>query len=85
MVTCAEISIALTYFQLTSEAAGDFRNSSAKMTKVTACAKDYRWWWTAFAASGSSGLYVFLYSIMCAQGHRLLRRVRVVAALMLLP
>jgi len=44
MVTCAEISIALTYFQLTSE--------------------DYRWWWTAFAASGSSGLYVFLYSIM---------------------
>lgn len=44
MVTCAEISIALTYFQLTSE--------------------DYRWWWTAFSASGSSGVYVFLYSIM---------------------
>eukprot|EP00440_Ansanella_granifera_P071815 gb/GFBE01077934.1/.p1 GENE.gb/GFBE01077934.1/~~gb/GFBE01077934.1/.p1 ORF type:complete len:612 (+),score=122.16 gb/GFBE01077934.1/:1-1836(+) len=44
LITCAEISIALTYFQLTSE--------------------DYRWWWTAFAASGSSALYVFLYSIM---------------------
>jgi len=43
-VTCAEISIALTYFQLTSE--------------------DYRWWWTAFFGSGSSGLYVFVYSIM---------------------
>ncbi|CAJ1351974.1 unnamed protein product [Effrenium voratum] len=44
LITCAEISIALTYFQLTSE--------------------DYRWWWTSFCASGSSGLYVFLYSIM---------------------
>jgi len=44
LITCAEISIALTYFQLTSE--------------------DYRWWWTAFSASGSSALYVFLYSIM---------------------
>ena len=44
LITCAEISIALTYCQLTSE--------------------DYRWWWTSFSASGSSGLYVFLYSIM---------------------
>merc|ERR1712066_869946 len=44
LVTCAEISITLTYFQLTSE--------------------DYRWWWTAFFSSGSSGLYVFLYSIV---------------------
>lgn len=44
MVTCAEISIALTYFQLTAE--------------------DYTWWWTSFFASGSSALYVFLYSIL---------------------
>jgi len=44
IITCAEISIALTYFQLTSE--------------------DYRWWWTAFASSGSSAIYVFMYSIM---------------------
>merc|ERR1712060_34364 len=44
VVTCAEISIALTYFQLTSE--------------------DYAWWWTSFFASGSSALYVFLYSIL---------------------
>ena len=27
--------------------------------------EDYRWWWTSFSASGSSGIYVFLYSIMC--------------------
>merc|ERR1719222_1877194 len=44
VVTCAEISIALTYFQLASE--------------------DYNWWWTSFFASGSSAVYVFLYSIL---------------------
>lgn len=44
IVTCAEISIALTYFQLASE--------------------DYRWWWPSFFASGSSALYVFLYTIL---------------------
>lgn len=44
MVTCAEISIALTYFQLTSE--------------------NYEWWWPSFFASGSCGVYVFLYSIL---------------------
>merc|ERR1711976_1064330 len=44
IVTCAEISVALTYFQLTSE--------------------DYLWWWRSFFASGASGLYVFLYSVL---------------------
>lgn len=44
VVTCAEISIALTYFQLTSE--------------------DYNWWWRSFVSSGSSAVYVFLYSIL---------------------
>jgi transmembrane 9 superfamily protein 2/4 len=44
ILTCAEISIALTYFQLTSE--------------------DYHWWWRSFFASGSSAVYVFLYSIL---------------------
>merc|ERR1711953_1023664 len=44
VITCAEISIALTYFQLTSE--------------------DYNWWWRSFFSSGSSALYVFLYSIL---------------------
>eukprot|EP00756_Hemistasia_phaeocysticola_P012624 Hpha_TRINITY_DN15219_c1_g3::TRINITY_DN15219_c1_g3_i2::g.65411::m.65411/K17086/TM9SF2_4; transmembrane 9 superfamily member 2/4 len=27
------------------------------------CAEDYHWWWRSFLTSGSSGLYVFLYSI----------------------
>merc|ERR1712217_173330 len=44
IVTCAEISIALTYFQLKSE--------------------NYDWWWQSFLTSGSSAVYVFLYSIL---------------------
>lgn len=42
VVTCAEITIVLCYFQL--------------------CAEDYNWWWRSFLASGSTALYVFLYS-----------------------
>jgi len=26
------------------------------------CAEDYRWWWRSFMTSGSTALYVFLYS-----------------------
>mmetsp|Transcript_47998 Transcript_47998/g.112032 ORF Transcript_47998/g.112032 Transcript_47998/m.112032 type:complete len:613 (-) Transcript_47998:77-1915(-) len=44
IVMCAEVSIALTYFQLTSG--------------------DYNWWWQSFFASGTSALYVFMYSIL---------------------
>lgn len=43
VITCAEITIVLTYFQLIAE--------------------DYRWWWRSVFTSGSSALYVFLYSI----------------------
>jgi hypothetical protein len=42
VVTCAEITIVLCYFQL--------------------CSEDYRWWWRSFFTSGSSALYMFLYS-----------------------
>ena len=28
------------------------------------CAEDYRWWWRSFFTSGSTALYVFLYSIV---------------------
>merc|ERR1719502_2252628 len=44
LITCAEITIVMCYFQL--------------------CAEDYHWWWRAFLTSGSSGLYLFLYSIV---------------------
>jgi transmembrane 9 superfamily protein 2/4 len=42
IVTCAEITVVLCYFQL--------------------CSEDYHWWWRAFLTSGSTALYVFLYS-----------------------
>jgi len=44
VVTCAEITIVMCYFQL--------------------CSEDYNWWWRAFLTSGSSALYLFLYSIL---------------------
>eukprot|EP00667_Euglena_gracilis_P004133 EG_transcript_4153 len=43
VVSCAEISIVLVYFQL--------------------CYEDYRWWWRSFFYAGSSGAYLFLYSL----------------------
>ena len=42
IITCAEITIVLCYFQL--------------------CSEDYNWWWRAFLTSGSSAIYLFLYS-----------------------
>ena len=42
VVTCAEISIVLCYFQLSNE--------------------DHRWWWRSYMTSGSSALYLFLYT-----------------------
>lgn len=42
VITCAEITIVLAYFQL--------------------CSEDYHWWWRAYFTSGSSALYLFLYS-----------------------
>eukprot|EP00457_Paulinella_chromatophora_P002277 gb/GEZN01002281.1/.p1 GENE.gb/GEZN01002281.1/~~gb/GEZN01002281.1/.p1 ORF type:complete len:671 (-),score=124.17 gb/GEZN01002281.1/:454-2466(-) len=44
LVTCAEISVVMCYFQL--------------------CNEDYHWWWRSFFTSGSSAVYVFLYSIL---------------------
>lgn len=43
IVTCAEITIVMCYFQL--------------------CNEDYRWWWRSFLSAGSSGAYLFLYSV----------------------
>jgi transmembrane 9 superfamily protein 2/4 len=43
VITCAEITIVMIYFQL--------------------CSEDYHWWWRSYLTSGSSGLYLFLYSI----------------------
>lgn len=44
VITCAEITIVMCYFQL--------------------CGEDYHWWWRSFMTSGSSALYLFIYSIL---------------------
>jgi len=44
VITCAEITIVMCYFQL--------------------CNEDYHWWWRSFLTSGSSALYLFLYSVL---------------------
>jgi len=42
VITCAEITVVLCYFQL--------------------CSEDYHWWWRSFMTSGSTAIYVFIYS-----------------------
>lgn len=42
IITCAEITIVLCYFQL--------------------CSEDYHWWWRSYLTSGSSAIYLLLYS-----------------------
>jgi len=44
IITCAEITIVMCYFQL--------------------CNEDYHWWWRSYLTSGSSALYLFLYSFV---------------------
>jgi transmembrane 9 superfamily protein 2/4 len=34
------------------------------LTYFSLCSEDYRWWWRSFLTSGSSALYLFLYSIL---------------------
>eukprot|EP00397_Hematodinium_sp_SG-2012_P011457 GEMP01011597.1.p1 GENE.GEMP01011597.1~~GEMP01011597.1.p1 ORF type:complete len:620 (+),score=43.51 GEMP01011597.1:85-1944(+) len=40
---------------------------SIAFTYFQLASEDYRWWWRSFAASGSSALYVFLYSCLYFQ------------------
>jgi len=44
IITCAEVTIVMAYFQL--------------------CSEDYHWWWRGIFTSGSSAVYLFLYSIL---------------------
>jgi len=37
---------------------------SVLMTYILLCKEDYRWWWLSFAVAGSSGLYLFGYSVV---------------------
>ena len=37
---------------------------SILMSYILLCREDYRWWWLSFAVAGSSGVYLFLYSVL---------------------
>lgn len=44
IITCAEVTIVLTYFQLVNE--------------------DYNWWYRSLLSAGSTGIYLFVYSLI---------------------
>jgi len=48
MITCAEVTVLLVYYQL--------------------CAENHRWWWYSFFTSGSTALYMFVYSCFWFRG-----------------
>ena len=70
VITCAEISVVMCYFQLCSGARCRHRASqhacicSGKPRPLATAAEDYNWWWRAFLTSGSSALYLFGYAIV---------------------
>ncbi|KAJ8907603.1 hypothetical protein NDN08_007713 [Rhodosorus marinus] len=42
---------------------------SVVLAYLLLCREDWRWWWPSFFASGSSGLYVFCYSVYFIVSH----------------
>lgn len=62
VVSCAQISIVMTYFQICGEviiAEIDVLN----LFTVFLVQQDYRWWWRSFIVSGGSAIYILFYSI----------------------
>lgn len=55
VITCAEISIVMCYFQLCSLV---WSGLNSLLTL-----QDWQWWWRSFLASGASSFYMFLYAI----------------------
>lgn len=70
VVSCAQISIVMTYFQLCAEvnfALTHFRVqhefSHTQCLLYDRFSQDYRWWWRSFIISGGSAVYILFYSI----------------------
>jgi len=59
-VTCCETAILLCYFHLCSEVG--VAGNNVGMADATVI-QDYRWWWRSFFSSGSTALYLFLFTI----------------------
>lgn len=62
VVSCAQISIVMTYFQLCGEVTREYFYIPMNIIKCV-CFQDYRWWWRSFIVSGGSAVYVLFYSI----------------------
>ena len=69
IITCAEITIVLCYFQLCAENVcgrerlGCVSEECFPVLRPSCSGQpQYQWWWRSFLASGSTALYVFLYS-----------------------
>lgn len=66
VIACAEVSIAMTYFQLCAEVSPAIRTMmmDKKMHLVHALMQNYHWWWRSFFISGSPSYYVLAYSVV---------------------
>ncbi len=66
IITCAEITIVLCYFQVGSSfllpRSSLKPHPSACLVLSQLCSEDYQWWWRAYFTSGSSALYLLAYS-----------------------
>lgn len=64
VVSCAQISIVMTYFQLCGEVSKFKQTQYTCLTSYLCFAsQDYRWWWRSFVISGGSAVYILFYSI----------------------
>lgn len=65
VVSCAQISIVMTYFQLCGEVSvlNIHSNSNYFILLFSILKQDYRWWWRSFIVSGGSAVYVLFYSV----------------------
>ena len=43
--------------------------TTALITYYTLCAENYNWWWRAFLAPATTGLYVFVYAAYYYSSH----------------
>lgn len=63
VVSCAQISIVMTYFQICAEVFDSSRRFWSFVLFTLIYLQDYRWWWRSFIVSGGSALYILFYSI----------------------
>ncbi len=74
IITCAEITIVMCYFQLCSEVALNSFSTTCPfffnvlfnnlfISSSSSSSQDYHWWWRSFLTPGASALYLFAFSV----------------------